>query len=146
MERFVLKKLLAWKASPYRKPLILKGVRQVRPFLAASSPASACPSPGRQSPCVFVGLLNRPAVDGVHMTQMARGACNTTHALLLFPLCVMTRRKSLFPTLALQVIIKIRIFIFKCHFREALWPWFCRTTLTLLPARCAEAAVPCAMP
>lgn len=29
MERFVLKKLLAWKNSPYRKPLILKGVRQV---------------------------------------------------------------------------------------------------------------------
>ena len=29
MERFVLKKLQAWKESPYRKPLILKGVRQV---------------------------------------------------------------------------------------------------------------------
>ena len=29
MERFILKKLLAWKDSPYRKPLILKGVRQV---------------------------------------------------------------------------------------------------------------------
>ena len=29
MERFVMKKLLAWKESPYRKPLILKGVRQV---------------------------------------------------------------------------------------------------------------------
>ncbi|WP_288301024.1 ATP-binding protein [uncultured Veillonella sp.] len=29
MERFILKKLLAWKESPYRKPLILKGVRQV---------------------------------------------------------------------------------------------------------------------
>ena len=29
MERFILKKLLAWKNSPYRKPLILKGVRQV---------------------------------------------------------------------------------------------------------------------
>ncbi len=27
MERFILKKLLAWKESPYRKPLILKGVR-----------------------------------------------------------------------------------------------------------------------
>ena len=25
----LLKKLLAWKNSPYRKPLILKGVRQV---------------------------------------------------------------------------------------------------------------------
>ena len=29
MERFVLNKLLEWKNSPYRKPLILKGVRQV---------------------------------------------------------------------------------------------------------------------
>lgn len=29
MERFVLKKLVDWKESPYRKPLILKGVRQV---------------------------------------------------------------------------------------------------------------------
>ena len=29
MERFILKELLAWKNSPYRKPLILKGVRQV---------------------------------------------------------------------------------------------------------------------
>ena len=29
MERFILKKLLDWKNSPYRKPLILKGVRQV---------------------------------------------------------------------------------------------------------------------
>ena len=29
MERLILKKLLAWKNSPYRKPLILKGVRQV---------------------------------------------------------------------------------------------------------------------
>ena len=29
MERLVMKKLLAWKESPYRKPLILKGVRQV---------------------------------------------------------------------------------------------------------------------
>ena len=29
MERFLLKKLLAWKTSPYRKPLIVKGVRQV---------------------------------------------------------------------------------------------------------------------
>ena len=29
MERFVLSKLLKWKESPYRKPLILKGVRQV---------------------------------------------------------------------------------------------------------------------
>lgn len=29
MERFILKKLLNWKISPYRKPLILKGVRQV---------------------------------------------------------------------------------------------------------------------
>ena len=29
MERFILKKMLAWKNSPYRKPLILKGVRQV---------------------------------------------------------------------------------------------------------------------
>ena len=25
MERFILKKLLDWKNSPYRKPLILKG-------------------------------------------------------------------------------------------------------------------------
>lgn len=29
MERFILKKLVDWKNSPYRKPLILKGVRQV---------------------------------------------------------------------------------------------------------------------
>ena len=29
MKRFVLQKLLQWKDSPYRKPLILKGVRQV---------------------------------------------------------------------------------------------------------------------
>ena len=29
MERFIFKKLLEWKNSPYRKPLILKGVRQV---------------------------------------------------------------------------------------------------------------------
>lgn len=29
MERSILKKLMAWKDSPYRKPLILKGVRQV---------------------------------------------------------------------------------------------------------------------
>lgn len=29
MERFLLKKLLEWKDSSYRKPLILKGVRQV---------------------------------------------------------------------------------------------------------------------
>lgn len=29
MERFILNKLIEWKNSPYRKPLILKGVRQV---------------------------------------------------------------------------------------------------------------------
>ena len=29
MERLILKKLVEWKHSPYRKPLILKGVRQV---------------------------------------------------------------------------------------------------------------------
>lgn len=29
MERLILKKLVAWKNSPYRKPLIMKGVRQV---------------------------------------------------------------------------------------------------------------------
>lgn len=29
MERTILKRLLEWKSSPYRKPLILKGVRQV---------------------------------------------------------------------------------------------------------------------
>ncbi len=29
MERLILQKLLLWKESPYRKPLILKGVRQV---------------------------------------------------------------------------------------------------------------------
>ena len=29
MERLIMKKLLNWKNSPYRKPLILKGVRQV---------------------------------------------------------------------------------------------------------------------
>ncbi len=29
MERHIMKQLLNWKNSPYRKPLILKGVRQV---------------------------------------------------------------------------------------------------------------------
>jgi len=29
MERLVMQKLLDWKTSKYRKPLILKGVRQV---------------------------------------------------------------------------------------------------------------------
>lgn len=29
VERLILNKLLDWKNSPYRKPLILKGVRQV---------------------------------------------------------------------------------------------------------------------
>lgn len=29
MKRIILDKLLSWKKSPYRKPLILKGVRQV---------------------------------------------------------------------------------------------------------------------
>ncbi len=29
MKRLILEKLLEWKNSPYRKPLILKGVRQV---------------------------------------------------------------------------------------------------------------------
>lgn len=29
MERFLLEKLLDWKNSPFRKPLILMGVRQV---------------------------------------------------------------------------------------------------------------------
>ena len=29
IERLILNKLLEWKTSPYRKPLILKGVRQV---------------------------------------------------------------------------------------------------------------------
>lgn len=29
MERLILQRLLKWKHSPYRKPLILKGVRQV---------------------------------------------------------------------------------------------------------------------
>ena len=29
MERFILDNLLKWKNSHYRKPLILKGVRQV---------------------------------------------------------------------------------------------------------------------
>ena len=29
MERLILNRLLEWKNSPYRKPLILKGVRQV---------------------------------------------------------------------------------------------------------------------
>ncbi|MDR1158930.1 MAG: ATPase, partial [Oscillospiraceae bacterium] len=29
MERLILPKLLAWKESKHRKPLILKGVRQV---------------------------------------------------------------------------------------------------------------------
>ena len=29
MERLIMKQLFKWKNSPYRKPLILKGVRQV---------------------------------------------------------------------------------------------------------------------
>lgn len=29
MELFILQKMLDWRNSPYRKPLILKGVRQV---------------------------------------------------------------------------------------------------------------------
>ena len=29
MERFIMNKLLEWKNSPYRKPLVLTGVRQV---------------------------------------------------------------------------------------------------------------------
>ena len=29
MERLILNRLLEWKSSPYRKPLILKGARQV---------------------------------------------------------------------------------------------------------------------
>ena len=29
MERLILRRLVDWKNSPYRKPLILKGVRQV---------------------------------------------------------------------------------------------------------------------
>ena len=29
MKRFVMKKLYTWKNSPYRKPLILNGIRQV---------------------------------------------------------------------------------------------------------------------
>ena len=29
MERLIMNELLKWKNSPYRKPLILKGVRQV---------------------------------------------------------------------------------------------------------------------
>ena len=29
VERLILNRLLEWKSSPYRKPLILKGVRQV---------------------------------------------------------------------------------------------------------------------
>ena len=29
LERFILKKLIEWKKSKYRKPLILKGARQV---------------------------------------------------------------------------------------------------------------------
>ena len=29
MERFIMQQLLDWKSSAYRKPLILKGVRQV---------------------------------------------------------------------------------------------------------------------
>lgn len=29
MERFIMERLLNWRKSPYRKPLILKGVRQV---------------------------------------------------------------------------------------------------------------------
>ena len=45
MERFILKKLLDWKNSPYRKPLILKGVRQVGKTLQFA------PSGGRK--CVF---------------------------------------------------------------------------------------------
>ncbi len=29
MKRLMMERLAAWKESPYRKPLILKGVRQV---------------------------------------------------------------------------------------------------------------------
>ena len=29
LQRFILKKLIEWKESKYRKPLILKGARQV---------------------------------------------------------------------------------------------------------------------
>lgn len=29
MRRFLSEKLLAWKDSPFRKPLIFKGIRQV---------------------------------------------------------------------------------------------------------------------
>lgn len=33
MERFVLKKLVDWKNSPYRKPLILKGGASGRKYM-----------------------------------------------------------------------------------------------------------------
>ena len=37
MERFAIKKMLAWKQSSRRKPLILKGVRQVGKTWGSSS-------------------------------------------------------------------------------------------------------------
>ena len=39
MERLVMQKLVDWKSSTYRKPLILKGVvRWVRPGCSRNSP------------------------------------------------------------------------------------------------------------
>ena len=40
MERLILKKLLNWKNSPYRKPLILKGVRLCIAFSGNRTDAS----------------------------------------------------------------------------------------------------------
>ena len=42
MERAILQKLLDWKNSPYRKPLILKGVRQVGKTFRIIQTAGCC--------------------------------------------------------------------------------------------------------
>lgn len=42
MERLILQKLLDWKNSPYRKPLILKGVRQAGKTWVLKESGSRC--------------------------------------------------------------------------------------------------------
>lgn len=44
MERLILKKLLDWKNSKYRKPLILKGARQVGKTLIIFDEIQECPN------------------------------------------------------------------------------------------------------
>lgn len=43
MERLILQRLLKWKHSPYRKPLILKGVRQLEKTWGLKELVSCCP-------------------------------------------------------------------------------------------------------